>query len=84
MSGMSRLQDAAAQDGLTQVSQEEADAAALRARVAAKAAQQAAAKKLLQKPKIVRPDDEHRILGGIGAHRVRDDDDKLLADLLKP
>ncbi len=84
MSGMSRLDDAAAHDGLTQVSQEEADAAALRARVAAKAAQQSGIKKVVAKPRIVRPDDEHRILGGIGAHRVRDNDDKLLAELLKP
>ena len=59
-------------------------AAALRARVAAKAAQQSAVKKVVQKPKVVRPDDEHRIMGGIGAHRVRDNDDKLLAELLKP
>lgn len=83
MSGMSRLGDGAAQDGLTQVSQEEADAAALRARVAAKAAQQSAVKKVVQKPKVVRPSDEHRIMGGIGAHRVRDND-KMVADLLKP
>ncbi|MCC6999699.1 MAG: radical SAM protein [Deltaproteobacteria bacterium] len=84
MSGMSRLGDADAQQGLTQVSQEDADAAALRARVAAKAAQQAAARKALPKPRVVRPDDEHRIMGGIGAHQVRDDDEKLLAELLKP
>ncbi|MNC98028.1 hypothetical protein D3C83_158730 [compost metagenome] len=52
--------------------------------MAAKAAQRSAIKKVVAKPRIVRPDGEHRIMGGIGSHRVREDDEKMIAELLKP